>query len=241
MDEKTLENINTREEEEEAIRKYIAENTDIDEKEAEELVKNLDLQTISAFEEAMDSVAKEHDRERSDAEILYDYITDKNKNEKTVSLKKLKEDATENFSFEKIKELLDNKEEHEELKDIVELKRNSDTYYYNSKIWTGQYALTAIILDEKDTLAVIAYKARTDCKIYPRPVQVSALKNPPYNLTKEEIDAALDKMKKDENYKDIGTVTASNGGVCIYSSDFMSEKYARALCEELEVEWIHQQ
>lgn len=48
-------------------------------------------------------------------------------------------------------------------------------------------------------------------------------------------------MKLDNRYSDIGTVTASNGGVCLYSSEYMSEKYAQALCEEIEVEWKKQQ
>lgn len=34
-------------------------------------------------------------------------------------------------------------------------------------------------------------------------------------------------MEADENYQDIKVVHASNGGKCIYSTDEMSEKYAK--------------
>ena len=43
-------------------------------------------------------------------------------------------------------------------------------------------------------------------------------------------------MKFEPEYQDIGVVTASNGAKGFYSTKFMSEVYAQALIEVIEVE-----
>lgn len=228
--------IKSRQEEEELIRKYILENTDIDEKEAEDLIKNLDIKTIAAFEEAMDQVAYEHDREKSKAELFLAYVQEENKKEKIVALSKAMKNPPENLTAEDLEELVKNIDTYPELDNLDIITTEKDSYLYDILLWTGQYASTAVILEEKDTLKAIGTRTRKDCKIYPRPLPITALFQPPYNYTLEEIEKALEKMENEEDYQDIKTVTASNGGVCIYSTDFMSEKYARSLCQYLEVE-----
>lgn len=230
--------IKSRNQEEEYIREYISENTDLDQNESEELIKNLDIKTIEAFEEAMEKVAEEYERERSNPEILREYIQGQNSREQLVSINKITNEEIEELELEKeeIKEILNNFENYQELEGVEIIKREKDSYLYDTSLWTRQYALTAVILEEGNILEAIAERTRKDCKIYPRPVQVTALKLPPYAYTDDEIYGALEKMKADQNYSDIDTVTASNGGICIYSKDHMSEKYAKSLCEEIEVE-----
>lgn len=231
----------SRDEEKEVIKQYIKEYSDIDSHESEELVENLDIKTIKAFEEAMDRVATEYEREKTKGEILINYIRKLNYKEEIVSLKELRESLPEELNEEDIDHLIENIEDFPELENLVLLKSSRDIYLYDSTLWTGQYANTAVLLKEKDILEAIAQRARIDCKIYPRPLQVSALKETPYSYGEEEIFSAIDKMKLEDKYSDINTVSASNGGVCIYSSEYMSERYAKALCEDLEVEWKKQQ
>ena len=243
----------TRAEEEEQIKKYIEENTDLDEKEAAELMHNLDLKTIAAFETAMDKVAKEYERERSQAEILYEYIREEdtvfqtkedadeyireeNLKEKLGKKTALLKNPPQGLSSEEVEEILTNIDAYKDLDNLDIIETDKDVYYYDILLWTGQYADTAVILEEKDINKAIATRARRDCKIYPRPLQVTALYDPPYNYKEEEILRALKAMEADENYQDIKVVQASNGGKCIYSTDEMSEKYAKSLCEYLEVE-----
>ena len=232
---------NSRDEEEIVIKEYIDAYSDMDDVESEELIENLDVKTIKAFEEAMEKVAIEYDREKTKGEILINYIRSENNLEEIVSLKELKLNPPEDLTGDDINELLQSVEDFVELENLVIIETQKDFYLYDSTLWTGQYAATAVLLKEKDTLEAIAQRARRDCKIYPRPLQISALKEIPYNYSEDEILGALARMKFDERYSDIDTVTASNGGVCIYSSDHMSERCAKALCEELEVEWKKQQ
>lgn len=226
----------TRAEEEAEIKKYIEENTDLNDEEAAELMQNLDLRTIAAFEEAMDKVAVEYERERSQAEILYEYIREKNLREKLGKKSDLIKNPPQGLSSEEVAEILENIDAYGDLDNLDIIETDKDIYYYDILLWTGQYADTAIILEEKDINKAIATRARRDCKIYPRPLQVTALYDPPYNYKEEEILRALKAMEADENYQDIKVVQASNGGKCIYSTDEMSEKYAKSLCEYLEVE-----
>ena len=226
----------TRAEEEAEIKKYIEENTDLNDEEAAELMHNLDLRTIAAFEEAMDKVAVEYERERSQAEILYEYIRENNLREKLGKKSDLIKNPPQGLSSEEVAEILENIDAYEDLDNLDIIETDKDIYYYDILLWTGQYADTAVILEEKDINKAIATRARRDCKIYPRPLQVTALYDPPYNYKEEEILRALKAMEADENYQDIKVVQASNGGKCIYSTDEMSEKYAKSLCEYLEVE-----
>ncbi|NLW42999.1 MAG: hypothetical protein GXY89_07690 [Tissierellia bacterium] len=231
----------SRKEEEKVIKEYINMYSDIDDEESEELIENLDVKTIKAFEEAMEKVATEYDREKTDSEILINYIRRKNNLEEIVSMAELKLNPPEGLNKEKIDVLFQNSGDFIELENLEIIETKKDLYLYDSTLWTGQYAATAVLLKEKDILEAIAQRTRRDCKIYPRPLQISALKDIPYNYSEDEILGAIARMKLDNRYSDIGTVTASNGGVCLYSSEYMSEKYAQALCEEIEVEWKKQQ
>lgn len=226
----------SRAEEEEQIKKYIEENTDLNDEEAKELMHNLDLRTIAAFEEAMDKVAAEYEREMSQAEILYEYIREKNLREKLGKKSDLIKNPPQGLGSEEVKEILNNIDAYEDLDNLDIIETDKDIYYYDILLWTGQYADTAVILEEKDINKAIATRARRDCKIYPRPLQFTALFEPPYSYKEEEIERALKAMEADENYQDIKVVQASNGGKCIYSTDEMSEKYAKSLCEYIEVE-----
>ncbi len=219
------------------VREYIEQNGDLTEEEAIIAEGALDEKTIAAFEAALEKVAQEHDREKSSAEIVANHIVDTNREERLVKLSEMCENPPEGMSAEELGEVLDNFSNLEELEHFVRIDRDSDSYFYSSIIFTEQFAMTMVLIEEKNILEIIANRTRVDCKIYPRPVQISALKNAPYFFSEEEIFGALDKMKTDARYDDMGTVEASNGGVCIYSSLHMSEKYAKSLCEYVEVEW----
>lgn len=226
----------------EKIRQYIEKYAiDLDESEKEYLVENLDMKTIQAFEQGLESAEEELTRPKEDTELILDYISDKNLKEDLASYSEMIENPPQGLESNQVEEILSNIEKYEDLNIIHWIDRDDKTYYFNSYLMTGQFASTAVLLKENDVLEIIASRTRRDCKTYPRPLQVSALNNPPYNYSKDQVLQAIDQMENDDKYQDIKTVEASNGGVCIYSDDHMSEKYAKALCEEIEVNWIRHQ
>lgn len=223
--------------ERQSVENYISEVLDLTEEEAKLAANSLSMNTINAFEEALDKVATEAKREKTDAEVFCDYIVSENMKEKLVSLKAMLRQNPEGLTDEMIQNFSNNLGEYEELIHIVRIDKKKDSYFYSSALWTAQFAETLALLEEKDILEAIAARTRKDCKIYPRPVRIVTLKDSPYNFTDDEILGAVARMSLDERYEDIKTVSASNGGICIYSTEHMSEKYARSLCEYIEVEW----
>lgn len=122
------------------------------------------------------------------------------------------------------------------LSSIAFVKGKKDTYYYDSSIMTRHYAEIDALLEDKDILATIASVTRSDSKLYPRPTQFSKLMNTPFRFSKDEILGAAARMKNEEEYQDIGVVTASNGNSGFYSEKHMSFRYAKSLIEQIEVE-----
>ena len=123
-----------------------------------------------------------------------------------------------------------------QLQDIAWVKGKKDTYYYHGGIMPRQYAELSALLEDKDILATISSVARSDSQLYPRPTQFSKLRTIPFFFTQDEILGAAARMKDEEQYKDIGVVTASNGNSAFYSSQYISERYARSLLEMIEVD-----
>lgn len=53
----------------------------------------------------------------------------------------------------------------------------------------------------------------------------------PYNMTKAQIDVALDMIKRREEYADIQETQSFNGKRYLYTSDRLTAKYAKALAD----------
>lgn len=228
--------IKNRVEEEQKIREYVKKHSpELSEEEVEQAVKNLSWSTIEAFEDGLDKAEQEHNRERSKEELLLDYINYCNQRESLVSKNDLLKNPPIKLDKDDIIELLDNIKNYSMLSTLRWIDRDDDSYYFNHQFMTDSFAQTAVLLKEGSIQEIIAERTRIDCRMYPRPVQMKVLKNPPYNMSDERIEEALKSMESDEDFEDIKTVTASNGNMCIYSTEHMSEKYAKALCENLEV------
>lgn len=209
------------------------EFTDEDLKKIEE---HMDAETLEAIDKALDEVEKEQTSTLTPSQILADYIRKINATEKLVCFSKIKLQPPEGLTKEKIVEIVSNLEQDAALNGIKKIDGKKDIYLYDSKMWTERFAAVQALLEDKDILATIAATARHDCKVYPRPLRTIALMDSPYFYTKDEILGAIARLKLEEGYEDIDTVKASNGNICIYSSEFMSKKYAQSLCEYLEVE-----
>ncbi len=122
------------------------------------------------------------------------------------------------------------------LEQIDAVQGKKDLYYYHAGLMTRHYAELDALLNDKDILATIASVVRSDSKLYPRPTQFSKLMNVPFRFSQDEILGAVARMKQDEDYRDIGVVTATNGHSGLYSEKYLSKRYAQALLQGIEVE-----
>ena len=172
------------------------------------------------------------------AQELYQFLRARTVKSLTTSRKQLMMEKIGELSNEEKSALLDTvgtENVPAELADITSIKGRKDTFYYDGTIMTKHYAELDVMIQEKDLLYTIATVTRSDCLLYPRPCQFSKLMDVPFRMSMDELLGAEARMKLDPDYQDIGVVTASNGAKGFYSSLHMSEVYAQALIETIEV------
>lgn len=133
-----------------------------------------------------------------------------------------------------IDETLKQLSEDENCKDIKSIKGDKDIYYYSQDHMSDNYAMIALLVDEKDVAKTIAEMVRWNSKTYPCPTPRYYFSNSPYFLTEPQIERALKKISTSEDYKDICELETNNKVKYLYSTQTMSEKYARSLAETVE-------
>ena len=116
-----------------------------------------------------------------------------------------------------------------ENEDIKELSgRNRIPHYYSSRSLSETYAGIVVRKRENSLMAEIV---RENSAIYPRPVPLNIFREPPFDLTQEEILDCLERMGKQGEYQDIAQTTTSIGTVFLYSNQHLDPAYASTLAE----------
>lgn len=173
------------------------------------------------------------------AKALADYLYQRTAQSKVTGKKELLKFPPDGITTEDMPGLLSAiiaDDKPAELEKIEAVQGKKDVYYYYADIMTRHYAELDALLEDKDILATIATVVRSDSKLYPRPTQYSKLMNVPFRFTMDEILGAVARMKFEEDYQDIGVVTATNGNSGLYSEKYISKRYAQALLQGIEVE-----
>lgn len=133
-----------------------------------------------------------------------------------------------------LEEILSSLAEDDTCADIKTIKGDKDIYYYSEEFMSDNYAMIELLVHEKDVAKTIAKMVRWNSKTYPCPTPIYYFNNSPYLLTDAQIERALSKVKNTEEYKDICELKTGNDVRYLYSTETMSEKYARALAEDVE-------
>ena len=120
--------------------------------------------------------------------------------------------------------------------DIKSVQGSKDEYFYSDEIMANNYAMIAMLVLEKNLARTVAHMVRFNCKTYPSPTPLYHFMRSPYNYTKTQLEQALRVLKADKDTQDIRTVESFNGVLYMYSTDIMSERYAKALADGNETE-----
>jgi len=163
--------------------------------------------------------------EKTKAQLLADFIRERSMGAKLTSKRQL---AAEE---EDLEELLRSLQEDESCRDIVSARGDKDEYFYSNQYMSDNYAMIAVLVEEKNLPKTIAHMVRWNAKTYPMPTPVHYFFHSPYYYTEPQVERALHLIKQSEEYRDIGEIVTGNGVKYLYSSLHMSEKYARALAE----------
>jgi len=164
-------------------------------------------------------------RERSEAELLACEIRLCTREEELISLSQLRS------LYENADVLLEEMKGLETCADIFSIQGNKDVYYYCTTYMTDNYAKIAMLVLEKDWPRTIAEMVRFNCKTYPCSTPYEYFMRPPYLMTKPQLMRALDQVFRNEAYKDIVSVNASNGAPYLYSTEYFTERYGKALAD----------
>jgi len=122
--------------------------------------------------------------------------------------------------------------EHEDLREMR--AKGGTSFYYSSMFISGTYA-TLLLHKEEGPGALIADTVREDSERYPRPTPLEVFKEPPFDLSQEDILSCLQEMSGQDEYQDISRVSTSIGHVFLYSSKYLDRDYALMLSEWIDV------
>ena len=128
-----------------------------------------------------------------------------------------------------IKKVVDGNEDIQEL-----TAQDGSRRYYSSLFLTKAYAMI-LLQKEGDLLRLIAETVRENSAVYPRPVPLDIFRQPPFDLTPQEILKDLERMGVEEEYRDILPTTTSASRVFLYSTLYMEPEHASMLAEWLDV------
>jgi len=119
-----------------------------------------------------------------------------------------------------------------EAPDDVKLMRGaSEIYYFSEFSMTAAYAKHLFRVSEKDPPKLIADTARDESKTYPRPTLLRTFLDPPFTLSRDELDEALAAIARRPEFSDIRRCVASNGDEYVYSDAHLSRPHAESLAE----------
>ena len=120
--------------------------------------------------------------------------------------------------------------------DIVTLVGKHSYYLYSTDRMTDAYARWAFLAREDDRVLTFVECVRDESRKYPRPMEASSLTNEPFKLSAEEIDELWQTVRDSGAYPDLDTLTASNGDVYYFSTNYLTPAYAASLAEWNSVE-----
>jgi len=123
----------------------------------------------------------------------------------------------------------------EENEDLKGLSRPDGRIWFYSARWMSE--AHARILSQKggDPLPLMAETIRENSATYPRPIPLDVFRNSPFEMTEQEIQTSLQRMREQEDYKDIGATTTSIGTLFPYSSTHLEPDHAAMLAEWMDV------
>ena len=168
--------------------------------------------------------------ERKPGEVLAEYIRQRSGAAQLTPRKALEAEELQ------LEEMLEEMHSLESCADIRSVQGSKDEYFYSDEIMANNYAMIAMLVLEKNIARTVAHMVRFNCKTYPSPTPLYHFMRSPYGYTKPQLEQALRVLKADKDTQDIKTVEAFNGVLYMYSSDIMSERYAKALADGNETE-----
>ena len=125
-------------------------------------------------------------------------------------------------------------QENPDLRVVYDANRHA--LYHSIESLSHTYA--GILALKATPALMMADTIRDNSARYPRPVPLDLFEQAPFDLSPEIIQASLQEMAGENQYRDIAATTSSEGRVYLYSSDFLSHDHATHLAEWEDVGYL---
>lgn len=116
--------------------------------------------------------------------------------------------------------------------DIVYKEGQKDKYYYSKLNMSDNYAMISSLVEDKDLVTTIVNMVRFNSKTYPAPTPITYFERHPYYAAKPQIERAYAVLSGKEENSDIERFTNNKNVDFLFSTKFMTPKYAKALAHE---------
>ncbi|MFH0825567.1 MAG: hypothetical protein V2B18_22660 [Pseudomonadota bacterium] len=111
--------------------------------------------------------------------------------------------------------------------------REGISFYYSVQSLTESYA-QILVWKSEHPLRLIAEVVRDNSIRYRRPFPADGFREPPFDLTREEIAACLIAPETDDEYGDIAQITSTHGTPFLYSTKHLDPDHACMLADRLD-------
>jgi len=117
------------------------------------------------------------------------------------------------------------------IQDIALIHHGEREYFYSELLMTHSYAEMAARACNANACLVIAETVRDDSRIYARPTPIVIFRDAPFQIPQDSLSQALEDMRGDPRYSDVGSVWASDDSRFLFSSIYLYPAQAESLAE----------
>ncbi len=125
--------------------------------------------------------------------------------------------------------LLEEVKEDETCSDITYRQGEKDKYYYSQSNMSDNYSMIISLVEDKDLVSTIVKMVRFNAETYPSPTPLEYFERHPYFANQPQIERACDMIALNDEYSDIQRFTNNVNEDYLFSTKFLTYKYANAL------------
>jgi len=173
--------------------------------------------------------------EKESIKVVVDLIRESSSNGKFIKYEDLNKEPI-SLKDDDITKVIENITLDPEYADIVKRQGKEHSYLYSNKKMTENYASIVFRVEEKELLKLLVETVRYESKTYPRPTTISLFSESPFNFNNQQVCDFLKQIIEKGEYSDILKTKASNGSEYLYSSKYLTNDYAVALTQWIEVD-----
>lgn len=183
------------------------------------------LASLPDVEDPYDEIEmpEEEEIELTKAQELAEFIRVRSAGGEVTKYSSLKAD------LEDLDVLLEEIKADETCSDITFRQGAKDNYYYSKNNMSDNFAMIISLVEDKDLASTVVKMVRFNAETYPSPTPLEYFERHPYFASPPQVERAWDVISQREEYSDIQRFTNNVNEDYLFSTKFLTYKYANAL------------